>query len=93
MSFSVFDRGDGCFDLTCGDAEIGWIADRSIGFGGFENSATAHRAAGIAHEALTAWAARQRRIEARPQSAGTLRLRRNGAVEHVLPNVSCVSGG
>lgn len=44
MSFSVFDRGEGRFDLMRGDAEIGWIADRAVGFGGFENAAAAHRA-------------------------------------------------
>ena len=45
MSFSVFDRGEGRFDLVRGDAEIGWIADRAVGFGEFENAAAAHRAA------------------------------------------------
>jgi hypothetical protein len=89
MSFSVFDRGDGRFDLMRGDAEIGWIADRAIGFGGFENSAAAHRAAAIAHEALTGWLARQRRIDAAPRKASALRVRRNGAVERLtLGNVS-----
>lgn len=89
MSFSVFDRGDGRFDLMRGDAEIGWIADRAIGFGGFEDPAAAHRAAAIAHEALTGWLARQRRIDAAPRNAGALRVRRNGAVKHLtLGNVS-----
>ena len=64
MSFSVFDRGDGRFELMRSDAEIGWIADRAIGFGGFENRATAHRAATIAHKAkvifLTARTTRRR---------------------------------
>ena len=83
MSFSVFDRGEGRFDLMRGDAEIGWIADRAIGFGGFENSATAHRASAIAHEALTAWAARQRRVDAAPRNVGGLRVRRDGAVEQL----------
>ena len=83
MSFSVFDRGEGRFDLMRGDAEIGWIADRAIGFGGFENPAAAHRAAAIAHEALTGWLARQRRIDAAPRNAGALRVRRNGAVEQL----------
>jgi hypothetical protein len=89
MSFSVFDRGDGRFDLMRGDAEIGWIVDRAIGFGGFENSAAAHRAAAIAHEALTGWLARQRRIDAAPRKASALRVRRNGVVERLtLGNVS-----
>ena len=83
MSFSVLDRGDGRFDLTRDDAEIGWIADRAIGFGGFENRSAAHRAAGIAHESLTGWLARQRRIDAPPRNAGALRVRRNGAVEQL----------
>ena len=83
MSFSVFDRGDGRFDLMRGDTEIGWIADRAIGFGRFENRAAAHRAAVIAHEALTGWLARQRRIDAAPRSADTLRVRRNGAAEQL----------
>ena len=89
MSFSVFDRGDGRFDLMRGDAEIGWIVDRAIGFGGFENSAAAHRAAAIAHQALTGWLARQRRIDAAPRKASALRVRRNGVVERLtLGNVS-----
>ena len=83
MSFSVFDRGDGRFDLMRGEAEIGWIADRAIGFGGFENPAEARRAAAIAHEALTGWLARQRRIDAAPRNGGALRVRRNGAVKHL----------
>jgi hypothetical protein len=83
MSFSVFDRGDGHFDLMRDDAEIGWIADRAIGFGGFENPAAAHRAAAIAYEALTGWLARQRRIDAAPRNAGALSVRRNGAVEQL----------
>jgi hypothetical protein len=83
MSFSVFDRGDGRFDLMRGDAEIGWIADRAIGFGGFESRATAHRAATIAHEALSGWLARQRRIEAAPRKARALRVRRKGTVEQL----------
>ena len=66
MSFSVFDRGDGHFDLVRCDAEIGWIADRAIGFTGFANASAAHRAAAIAHDALTGWLARQRRIDAAP---------------------------
>ena len=83
MSFSVLDRGEGRFDLMRGDAEIGWIADRTIGFAGFANAAAAHRAAAIAHYALTGWLARQRRIDAPPRNAGALRVRRNGAVEQL----------
>ena len=66
MSFSVFDRGQGHFDLMRGDAEIGWIADGAIGFAGFANATAAHRAAAIAHDALTGWLARQRRIYPAP---------------------------
>jgi hypothetical protein len=83
MSFSVFDRGEGRFDLIRADTEIGWIADGAIGFGGFENRAAAHRAAAIAHEALTGWLARQRRIDIAPRNARALRARRNGAVEQL----------
>ena len=83
MSFSVFGRGDGHFDLMGGDAEIGWIADRAIGFAGFANAAAAHRAAAIAHDALTGWLARQRRLDAAPRNARALRVRRNGAVEQL----------
>ena len=83
MSFSVFDRGEGRFDLMRGDAEIGWIADRAIGFGGFENPAAAHRAAAIAYEALTGWLARQRRIDAAPRTAGALRVQRNDGVDQL----------
>jgi hypothetical protein len=83
MSFSIFDRGEGRFDLMRADAEIGWIADRAIGFGGFENTGAAHRAATIAHDALTGWLARQRRIDAAPRNAGGLRVQRNGPVEQL----------
>lgn len=83
MSFSVFDRGEGRFDLMRGDAEIGWVADRAISFAGFANAAAAHRAAAIAHDALTGWLARQRRIDVAPRNAGALRVRRNGAVEEL----------
>ena len=83
MSFSVFDRGDGHFDLMRGDAEIGWIANGAIGFAGFANAAGAHRGAAIAHDALTGWLARQRRIDAAPRKAGALRVRRNGVVEQL----------
>jgi hypothetical protein len=83
MSFSIFDRGDGRFDLMRGDAEIGWIADRAIGFAGFANAAAARRAAAIAHNALTGWLARQRRVDTAPRNAGALRVRRNGAVEQL----------
>ena len=83
MSFSVFDRGEGRFDLIRANTEIGWIADGTIGFGGFENRAAAHRAAAIAHEALTGWLARQRRIDIAPRNARALRVRRNGAIEQL----------
>ena len=83
MSFSVFDRGDGRFELMRSDAEIGWIADRAIGFGGFESRTTARRAATIAHKALTGWLARQRRIDSAPQNARALRVRRKGAVDQL----------
>ena len=83
MSFSVFDRGEGRFELRRGDAEIGWIADRAIGFGGFENSAAARRAAAIAYETLTGWLARQRRIDASPRNASALRLRRTAGVHQL----------
>jgi hypothetical protein len=52
-----------------GDAEIGWIANGAIGFAGFANAAGAHRGAAIAHDALTGWLARQRRIDAAPRKA------------------------
>ena len=91
MAFSVFDRGEGCFDLMRGDAEIGWIADRAVGFGGFENAAAAHRAAAIAYEALTGRGARQRRIDAAARNAHALRVRRNGGVEQLT--LGDMSGG
>ena len=83
MSFSVLDRGDGRFDLMHGDAEIGWIADRAIGFGGFENPAAGHRAAAIAYEALERWLARQRRVDAAPRNSGGLRVRQHGGVKQL----------
>ena len=83
MSFSIFDRGEGRFDLMRGDTKIGWISDGAIGFGGFEHRAAAHRAAAIAHQALTGWAARQRRIDAAPRNAGALRVRGNRAVKQL----------
>jgi hypothetical protein len=35
MSLSIFDRGEGRFDLVYGDTEIGWVSDRAIGFNGY----------------------------------------------------------
>ena len=54
MSFSVFDRGEGRFDLMRADAEIGWIADRAVGFGGFEAAAATHGAAAFEAHMLAA---------------------------------------
>lgn len=83
MSLSIFDRGDGRFDLMRSDAELGWIADRAIGFRGFEDRSAARRAAAVAYEALTGWLARERRIGWAPRKSHTLRVRRDGAVEEL----------
>ena len=53
MSLSIFDRGEGRFDLMHGDIEIGWVRDRAVGFNGFGDRAAARRAAAVAYDALT----------------------------------------
>jgi hypothetical protein len=59
MSLSIFECGDGRFRLFHGDREIGWVEGRVVGFTGFDSDAAAVRAATIAHDALSAWLARQ----------------------------------
>ena len=76
MSLSIFDRGEGRFDLVYGDTEIGWVSDRAIGFNGFGDRAAARRGATVAYDALTRWLARQRRYEARPPNGNALRAQR-----------------
>ena len=51
MSLSIFDRGEGRFDLVYGDTEIGWVSDRAIGFNGFGDRAAARRGAAVAYDA------------------------------------------
>lgn len=83
MSLSFFDRGEGHFAMMSGDTELGWIANRAIGFRGFENRSAAQRAAAVAYEALTGWLARQRRIDSAPRTHQALRVRRDGAAEEL----------
>ncbi len=59
MSLSIFEYGDGRFRLFHGDREIGWVEGRAVGFTGFESDIAAIRAATVAHDALSAWLARQ----------------------------------
>jgi hypothetical protein len=59
MSLSIFEYGDGRFRLFHGDREIGWLEGRVVGFTGFDSEAAAVRAATVAHDALSAWLARQ----------------------------------
>jgi hypothetical protein len=84
MSLSIFDRGEGRFDLMLGDAEIGWVDDRAIGFTGFGVRAAARRAAAVAYDALTGWLARQRRFDAPPRNGNTLRVQRDGATDQLM---------
>jgi hypothetical protein len=89
MSLSIFDRGEGRFDLVHDDREIGWVRDRAIGFNGFGDRAAARRAAAVAYDALTAWLARLRRFEAPPRNVPALRLQREGRIDQlVLGDVS-----
>ena len=84
MSLSIFDRGEGRFDLVYGDTEIGWVSDRAIGFNGFGDRAAARRGAAIAYDALTRWLARQRRYEAPPPNGYALRAQRAGGIDQLL---------
>src|SRR5262245_38713172 len=84
MSLSIFDRGEGRFDLMHGDTEIGWVRDRAIGFNGFGDRAAARRAAAVAYDALTGWLARQRRFEAPPRNGHALRVQRDGAADQLM---------
>jgi hypothetical protein len=59
MSLSIFEYGDGRFRLFHGDREIGWVEGRVVAFTGFESDTAAIRAATVAHDALSAWLARQ----------------------------------
>lgn len=83
MSLSIFDRGEGRFDLLRGDEEIGWVADRTVGFTGFGDRPAARRAATVAYDALNAWLARQRRFEPPPRNGHTLRVRRMGLTDQL----------
>ena len=84
MSLSIFDRGEGRFDLMHGDIEIGWVRDRAIGFNGFGDRAAARRAAAVAYDALTGWLARQRRFDAPPRNGHALRVHRNGGIDQLM---------
>jgi len=84
MSLSIFDRGEGRFDLVLGDAEIGWVEGHAIGFTGFGDRAAARRAAAVAYDALTGWLARQRRLDAPPRNGNALRTRRNDGIEQLV---------
>lgn len=81
MSFSIFDRGDGHFRLVRADREIGWVEGRTIGFRGFADADEARAAATTAYNALTGWAARQRRAAPAPRRVDRLSVRHEGAVE------------
>ena len=83
MSLNIFDRGEGRFDLFRGDDEIGWVADRAVGFTGFGDRPAARRAATVAYDALNGWLARQRRFDAPPRNGHALRLRRIGATDQL----------
>lgn len=84
MSLSIFDRGQGRFDLMLGDTEAGWVEDRAIGFTGFGDRAAARRGASVAYDALTAWLARQRRLDALPRNGDALRTRRDGGIDQLM---------
>jgi hypothetical protein len=84
MSLSIFDRGEGRFDLVLGDAEIGWVEDGAIGFTGFGDRAAARRAAAVAYDALSGWLARQRRFDAPPRNGHALRTRRDDGIEQLM---------
>jgi hypothetical protein len=84
MSLSIFDRGEGRFDLVYGDTEIGWVRDRAIGFNGFGDRAAARRGAAVAYDALTRWLARQRRFDAPPRNGHALRAQRAGGIDQLM---------
>jgi hypothetical protein len=84
MALSIFDRGEGRFRLMRGDAEIGWVEDRAVGFTGFGDRAAARRAASIAYDALIGWLARQRRVDAPPRNGHALRVQRTGTTDQLM---------
>jgi hypothetical protein len=84
MSLSIFDRGEGRFDLMHGDTEIGWVRDRAIGFNGFGDRAAARRAAAVAYDALHAWLARQRRFETLPRNGHALHTQREDGTDQLM---------
>jgi len=90
MSLSIFDRGEGRFDLVDGDNEIGWVRDRAIGFNGFEDRAAARRGAAVAYDALTKWLARQRRLDAPPPNGHALRAQRAGGIDQLMVGEAAV---
>ncbi len=83
MSLSIFDRGDGRFDLVRGNDEIGWVADRAIGFTGFRDRRAARRAAVVGYDALQGWLARQRRTDRSPRNGHALREHPRGPSNHL----------
>ena len=84
MPLSIFDRGEGRFDLMLGDVEIGWVRDRVIGFTGFGDRAAARRGAAVAYDALHGWLARQRRFESPPRNGHALRTQRDDGIDHLM---------
>jgi hypothetical protein len=83
MSLSIFDRGEGRFDLVRNDDEIGWIVERTVGFTGFGDRSSARRAASVAYKALSGWLARQRRLDAPPRNDNALDVRRAGTTDQL----------
>jgi hypothetical protein len=72
------------FDLHDGDALVGWIDGRAIGFHGFGNEVEAAHAAWIAYRTMTRRFARDLGQRPPPIDGEPVRLQRKGGVEHVL---------
>ena len=83
MSLSIFEYGDGRFRLFHGDRESGWVEGRVIGFSGFESDAAAVRAATVAHDALSAWLARQNYKEVVRRRGRRLGVHARDGVRHL----------
>ena len=79
------------FDLFDGDALVGWIAGRVIGFRGFGDEAEAANAAWVAWRTMARRFARHLDRRPPPIVGATTSLQRVGEVEHILAGGSPIA--
>lgn len=72
------------FDLLDGDAPVGWVDGRAVGFRGFGNEVETVHAAWVAYRTMTRRFARDLGRRPPPIDTEPMSLRRNGEVEHIL---------